>query len=227
MKILNIYHSATGNTEKVAKGITVAAEDAGHQVDTVKATPETDVDVLDYDFVFAGSGVYQWMPGKPLTELFSRLIKGYSQGGAIQPGSPKRPGKRVVVYCTYGGPHTGANEAVPAVKWMGQLFDHLGFDIVGEWYIVSEFHGELARMSTAGRLGDITGRPNDEDLRQVAERVSSVTPVRHCGAPRTTYAAGSKDGRSSSGMVRTGLSPTPWKNQSCVVPPSTRKMSTR
>jgi len=177
VKLLNIYHSTTGNTEKVAATIARAAQDAGHEVDTLKAAPGADVDVLDYDVVFAGSGVYQWSPGQPLMALFSELSKGYSKAGQVQPGSPRRAGKKAVIYCTYGGPHTGVNEAVPAVKWMGQLFDHLGFDIVAEWFVVAEFHGEHQRMNTVGRLGDLTGRPTEEDLRRIAEQVKAVLRV--------------------------------------------------
>jgi len=174
MKVLNTYHSTTGNTEKVAGTIAEAVAAAGHQVDTVKADETADVNVLGYDVVFAGSGVYQSLPGKPLMDLFSRLLKGYVQAGEVKPCSPRRPDKRAVVYCTYGGPHTGVNEAVPAAKWMGQLFDHLGIDVVAEWYVVGEFHGNLERMSAEGRLGDIRGRPNDEDLRQIAEMVRGI-----------------------------------------------------
>lgn len=177
MKVLNIYQSTTGNTEKVATGISEAVEKAGHQVDTVKITEGTAIDVLAYDFVFAGSGVYQWLPGKPLMDLFSGLMKRYADAGEVEPCCPRRPGRRAVVYCTYGGPHTGVSEAVPAVKWMGQLFDHLGVDVVAEWYVVAEFQGKLQRLSTGGRLGDIRGRPNEEDLRQIAEKVGGILRV--------------------------------------------------
>ena len=85
----------------------------------------------------------------------------------------------MVVYCTYGGAHTGSNEAVPAVKFMGQLFDHLGFEIVAEWYFIGEYpaHGRMKDYSALGRLGNIKGRPNDADLEEVAERVVGVLRV--------------------------------------------------
>jgi hypothetical protein len=81
----------------------------------------------------------------------------------------------VVVYCTYGGVHTGINEAIPAVKYMGQLFDHLGYTIIGEWYIIGEYLTEpLQSHSLHGRLGDIRGRPNAQDLRNLAEKVKGI-----------------------------------------------------
>jgi len=71
--------------------------------------------------------------------------------------------------------HTGVNEAIPAVKFMGQLYDHLGYTIVGEWYIVGEYKTDRTQThSTGGRLGDIRGRPNTDDLKEVAEKVRGI-----------------------------------------------------
>lgn len=58
---------------------------------------------------------------------------------------------------------------------MGQLFDHLGYTILDEWYVIGEYKTErLQDMSVSGRLGDIRGRPNERDLRDVDERVKGV-----------------------------------------------------
>jgi len=70
-----------------------------------------------------------------------------------------------LIFCTYSGPHTGIREAIPAVLHAGQFFEHLGFRILGEWCLLGEFHGS-EENSTKGRLGDIRGRPNQEDLRK-------------------------------------------------------------
>ena len=117
-------------------------EKLGHQIDAVKITGDTDIDLLSYDFIFVGSGVYQWLPGKGLQEFIAARLAHYAAAGEIKYASPRRARKKVVVYCTYGGAHTGVNEAVPAVKYMGQFFDHLGFEIVAEWYMVGEYHGK-------------------------------------------------------------------------------------
>jgi len=179
MKALNIFFTATGNTEKVAHTIEEALIAHGHHVDTVKIeTSDTEIDFLSYDFVFAGSGVYRQLPGKPLMELFSNVLGKYAKEGVIKPASPRRPGAKAVIYCTYGGVHTGINEAIAAVKYMGQLFDHLGYTIVGEWYVVGEYKSkELAKHSLHGRLGDIRGRPNEHDLREVAEKVIGILKI--------------------------------------------------
>ncbi len=65
------------------------------------------------------------------------------------------------------------NVKVPPVLYAGQFFEHLGFTVVGEWYIVGEFHGSL-EASTQGKLGDIRGRPNEEDLRTVRQDAAKI-----------------------------------------------------
>lgn len=176
MKILSLYFSSTGNTQKVAKRIEETLIQLGHSVDTIKVAKDTEVEILDYDFVFIGSGVYTWMPGKPLLEFIGKQREKYRSYG-IKPASPRLAGKKAVIYCTFGGGHTGTNEAVPAVKYMGQLFDHLGYDILDEWYIVGEFHGKLASLSETGRLGNILGRPNEADLKDIAEKVTGILRI--------------------------------------------------
>lgn len=177
MKILNLYFSSTGNTAKVAERITATVEQLGHQIDTVKVTGDQALDLLGYDFIFVGSGVYQWLPGKGLQEFIAARLAHYAAAGGIKLASPRRPGKKVVVYCTYGGAHTGINEAIPAVKFMGQLFDHLGFEIVCEWYVAGEYHGKYKDFSSGGRLGNIQGRPHQADLQDLAEKVTGLMGV--------------------------------------------------
>ena len=177
MKVLNLYFSATGNTVKIADQIAATVQKNGHEVETVRVTKNIDLDLLSYDLVFAGSGVYMWLPGKPLMELFEKLREKYADAGEIKPTSPRRPGKKAVIYSTFGGCHTGVNEAVSTTKYMGQIFDHLGYEILAEWHIVGEYHGKLQHLSATGRLGNIQGRPNEADLREIAEKVVGILQV--------------------------------------------------
>ena len=176
MKILNLYFSSTGNTEKIANRIDETVRSLGYPVDTVKCQSKMPAfDILDYDLIFVGSGVYRQLPGKRLLDFNLDMIQNYVKKGEIKPSSPRRIGFNVVVYCTYGGVHTGVNEAIPAVKFMGQLFDHLGYNILGEWYVVGEYKTEkLKSHSVGGRLGDIRGRPNQTDLDEVSEKVKGI-----------------------------------------------------
>lgn len=175
MRILNLYFSSTGNTSKVAETISETLRQAGHKVDMVKVTGELDIDLLEYELIFAGSGVYEWLPGKAMIELFTKMRRRYVEKGEIKPSSPRRSGRWVVIYCTYGGTHTGINEAIPAIKYMGQLFDHLGYEILAEWAIVGAYlPNKMERFSIEGRLGDIRNRPDEHDLKEVAEKVNGI-----------------------------------------------------
>lgn len=178
MRIINLYYSQTGNTEKIARTIDDTLCAMGHVVETLKAEKGREIDFLKYDFVFAGSGVYQWLPGKPMLDMLRNHRQKYSDEGKIRPCSPRLPDKKAVIYCTYAGVHTGINEAVPAIKFTGQLFDHLGFVIVAEWYFVGDFKTEpMKHLNAGGRMGDITGRPNEHDLKEVKELVTSIVNV--------------------------------------------------
>jgi hypothetical protein len=51
---------------------------------------------------------------------------------------------------------------------MRQFFEHLGFTVLDEWYVLSEFHGSLEN-STMGRMDDIRGKPTREDLLKITD----------------------------------------------------------
>ena len=168
MKAAIVYDSKTGNTEKVAFAIKEGLEQAGIDVSQKRAGNAADVDFYDFDLVCFGSPSYQWSPLKSVTDLLMNKFNQYKKDGRVNLGAPKVPGKNVLIFCTYSGPHTGISEAVPVGKFMGQFFEHLGFTILDEWYIVGEFHGSEER-STLGRMGDIRGRPNKEDLEKIRQ----------------------------------------------------------
>ncbi len=173
MKALIIYWSGTGNTQKVAETIDNTLKNSG--VDSVlKPVKEAgDEDLYDYDLVFIGSPSFMWQPPEPVMRYIKDKMNHYRERDYVKLSSPKVPGKYGVVFATYSGPHTGVNEAIPVGKYIGQFLEHLGFDIVGEWYYVGEFHGS-EENSTKGRLGDIRGRPNQQDLDKLAGDVKKV-----------------------------------------------------
>lgn len=170
--VLNLYSSLNGQTRKVALEIEKACLEAGCSVTTVNARDQHDtLDLLEYDMTFAGSGVYTWLPDKNMLSFIDRQLAEARKHNLIHPNSPRVSGKHVCVYCTYGGPHTGEAEAIPAVKYMGQLFDHLGITIAGEWCIPGAFVPEKMHIfNTQGRLGNIEGRPNNDDLKRIYEQ---------------------------------------------------------
>ena len=58
MKVLNLYFSSTGNTEKVALKIDETVQKLGYPVDTIKiSSKEHSLDILNYDFVGATNDI--------------------------------------------------------------------------------------------------------------------------------------------------------------------------
>ena len=182
LKALIIYWSATGNTEKVANAIRKGLEKENVKPTFKKVAEAAGEELYAYDLVFLGCSSYECLPPEPVQQFIKEKWKYHREHGDIKLGAPKVPGKTGVPFCTYSGPHTGINEAIPAGKYVGQFFEHLGFEVAREWYVVGEFHGREAN-STRGRLGDIRGRPNDEDLAKVEKDVSELVRSLLAGRP--------------------------------------------
>ncbi|HUW63179.1 MAG TPA: flavodoxin domain-containing protein [Spirochaetia bacterium] len=168
MKCVVIYWSKTGNTRKVALALKEGLSEAGADVAIKTVEEASDIDFFDYDLICLGSPSYNWRPPEPVDRFLKSKFSEYRQKGRIVLGAPQVPGKDVLVFCTYSGPHTGVNEAVPVGKYMGQFFEHLGFFILDEWYVLCEFRGS-EENSTRGRMGDIRGLPTAEDLETIRE----------------------------------------------------------
>jgi multimeric flavodoxin WrbA len=166
MEAIIIYWSNTGNTEKVAFAIHEGLKDAGANVSIHKVEEMGEVDFFDYDLVCVGFPSYFWSVPKPMEEFLKGRFGQYRKEGHVKWGAPTVPGKNALIFCTYSGPHTGLHEAKPAGLHAGQYFEHLGFTVLDEWYIVGEFHGR-EEASTQGRLGDIRGLPSEADLKKV------------------------------------------------------------
>ena len=83
MRVLNLFYTSTKNTEKVAQQIHDVIEELGYSIDTINVTSlKQDINILQYNMVFVGSGVYGTLPGQPLIHLHRRLIQQYkSRGG--------------------------------------------------------------------------------------------------------------------------------------------------
>jgi len=161
-----IYWSLTGNTEKVAESIRQGLTEGGFETTLLKVEDAEDLDFYDSDLICLGTPSYNWLPPKPMQEYLRDLFNRYKKQGRVKPGAPALCGKYALVFCTYSGPHTGIREAIPVGKYVGQFFEHFGFTVVDEWYVLSEFHGS-EENSTLGRMGNIKGLPSQGDLERI------------------------------------------------------------
>ena len=147
---LIVYHSSTGNTRKVAYAIKDGLENEGLTVDLKKPQEAVEVDFYGYDLVCVGSPSIEWQPAKPMVDLLKAKLNLYRGQGKIKACAPKLAGKT-----------------------MRQYFEHFGFNILGEWYVPSEFHGR-EDMSTQGRLGDIKGKPTADELGKIKKDAQQI-----------------------------------------------------
>ncbi len=173
IKAIIIYWSATGNTEKVANAIQRSLVREKVTTKLIKIPEAEEAELYEYDLVFLGSPSYEWHPPEPVLHFVKAKIAHHRESGDVKLCAPKLPGKTAVVFCTYSGPHTGKNEAIPVCKYLGQFFEHLGFEVAREWCIVGEFHGR-DELSTKGKMGDVRGRPNEQDLSKVENDVREL-----------------------------------------------------
>jgi hypothetical protein len=130
-----------------------------------------EIDAFAPNLVFLGAPVYGNLGPRPVMKFLESL----RERAAARPAAPEKPGHYAVVFCTYGGGHTGIGEAVPFLKYMGQVFAHEGIRVVEEWPVVGEFKGvKDPKYNPGGRLGNIAGRPDQRDLDEVAGRAAGL-----------------------------------------------------
>ena len=173
---LIVYWSATGNTEKVAGAISDGFRETDLAVTVLETKGFEKLDYFEYDLVCVGFPVHRFHPPEIMDQFLKNRFREDQRKQRILPGSPVVEGKYALIFCTYSGPHSGIDEAVPAVKYAGQFFAHVGIPVIDEWYVVGEFHGR-EDLSTQGKLGDIRGKPTDEDLDKVrkdAQRLATT-----------------------------------------------------
>lgn len=172
-KALVIYHSTTGNTKKVALAIQRGLREGGFEPIIKEVSEALIEDLYNYDLVCFGSSAIHSLPPTQVMEYISKKGLEYRKRYDVKLPANKIPGKNALVFVTFSGPHIGVNEALPTGKYLRQFFEHLGFAVKGELYIISEFHG-WKEGSTKGYLGDIKGRPNIEDLKSVEEKTYKI-----------------------------------------------------
>ncbi len=171
LRVLILFWSKGGNTRRVAETIHATVQGHGISSEILEISEDLEIDVFSYKLVFLGAPVYFNLAPQPVMKFLQRLRSRAKNLAA----APEKPGHYAVVFCTYGGGHTGTGEAIPLLKYMGQVFEHEGIRVVEEWPVVGDFPGiRDPDYNTAGRLGNVTGRPDMSDLRVVEGLVSGL-----------------------------------------------------
>ena len=166
-KNLIVFASNTGNTEKVAKEIAKNFERHGWSNELKKLPNDYDVknpdfDFKEYDFVCVGSPVNSELP----LPHIRTVTYGKPELRKITPGP-----KCGLVFCTYAGVHLGPPEAEPALKLLELELMHQEFYVIGSLAIPGDLKG---RDTSKTYFGDLRGRPDERDLKQVALFVDEI-----------------------------------------------------
>jgi len=155
MKAIIIYWSKTGNTEKVALAIQESLQETGMSVSLKKVEDAGEIDFFAYDLICLGFPSYRWRPPKPVDEFLNSTFRSHRKEGRVKVSAPKLSDKNALIFCTYSGPHSGIREAIPAGLYAGQFFEHVGFTVLDELYVVGEFHGSPRKL---GQVASKTSR---------------------------------------------------------------------
>lgn len=171
-KALVLFWTKNGNTEKVARRIHDTLKKAGMDVSISRIQKDLEVEYLDYNLIFLGAPVYENLSPKLVLSFLHKNRR--REGVELIPSGPEIPGVAAAPFCTYGGGHTGYNEAEPMLKHIGQYFEHEGIRVVEYIAVLGVFPEADESYNTDGRFGDIRQRPDEHDLIEVEGRVLGI-----------------------------------------------------
>jgi len=167
-----LYWTKNGNTEKVARRIHDTLQKAGMQASISLMNKDDAIDYLDYNLIFLGAPVYNNLSPAPVLSFLRNNRR--RAGVEVVASAPEIPGVAAVPFCTFGGGHTGSNEAMPMLTHIGQYFEHEGIRVVDYIAAVGFFPEADEAYNTEGRFGDIRQRPDEHDLMEVEGRVRGI-----------------------------------------------------
>ena len=105
MKVLIVYDSVTGNTEKMASAIAEAVKKNGLEA-MLKRVDEASVDDLPHvQALILGSPVYYGLPSAKIKEFIDKSIKYHGKLTNLVGGA----------FCSSGGTHTGCETTILAL----------------------------------------------------------------------------------------------------------------
>lgn len=176
---LVLYWSKTGNTEKAARAIVNGFEQEGLKPTLKTFEQITDLmELYDYDLICAGAPTWNMTPPNSVMKIVNKILQEYysmERSGQHKMGSPLLPGKYAAVFCTCAGPHTGLDEALPAVEFLRSFLEHLGYDVQAKWFVPGELHvAKESPFNLSARMGDMRNRPNAQDLAKIETEASEL-----------------------------------------------------
>ena len=191
MKALVLFDTMGGNTEKIATQIFQTIQSNKINCDLIKLDENTKLELYDYDLIFLGSPVIEWLPTSKMMKFVKAKMLEHRLRGDIIPSSPQKQNKYAVCFGTYCGAHIGEDEALPMTQWLAAFFGHIGFNVLEQINIPSEMRnfGQgkgwmndnlLEKLNTMGKCKNIIGRPNKEDLIYIEQKLNNlISSLKH------------------------------------------------
>ena len=105
--------------------------------------------------------------------------------GDVLPSAPLRPGKFAICFATFCGAHNGINEVLSVTQWLASFLEHIGYMVLEKIHVPGEMRNfgqakgwlndeRLIKLNENGRLSNIKGRPNEQDLLNVTTIVQGI-----------------------------------------------------
>ena len=182
MRVLVLYDSLGGNTEKVAKRIHKVIVQANIDTTLLKIDSLTEVDFNSFDLILCGSPVIEWLPSKKMMDFLKKKLKEHRTLDLL-PCAPVKKDKFAVCFGTLCGAHIGRHEGYAMVDWLSSFFEHIGFFVLEKILIPGEIRrsdmdsASLSDLNRLGMFGNIIGRPSESDLTNVEVQIIGL--LRH------------------------------------------------
>jgi NAD(P)H dehydrogenase (quinone) len=166
VRVLVVYHSATGNTEKMAQAVREgAASVAGVEAIARKAEEATAEDVVSADGIVLGSPVY-WQNLTPVARRFlDRMGEALSKSGKTL-----GEGRVAGVFCTAGAVASGKD-----VTRLSAIAAFLAMRFVVVGGVDAEGFGTLGPAATTGPADPGISEQERAEARGFGERFARVT----------------------------------------------------
>ncbi len=172
MKVLVMYYSQSGNTEKLAKAISDAAA-KNNEVVLKRLEEVTPVELAGFDFIFLGSPLHAGSLAAPVKECLD----------AIQGGS----GQKLAGFITHFAPAYPEQDMDGFTEPIRAVCNEKGIEYKGcfdcQGYLADALHEAVQKKMNltddqwADMVKQMTGRPNDEDVANVKQFAREVLNV--------------------------------------------------
>jgi len=146
LKVMILYYSETGNTEKVARAVAEALEPKAEV--SLRRVEEASEDLGEYELIFLGTPVHALGPAKPVREFLERL-------------SANLEGLCFALFCTYSMAGAGRT-----LDFMEKKLANKGAKVLGKFAVFGAFKTFFKHFKK--------GRPDEKDLAYAKEKAEEI-----------------------------------------------------